>query len=178
MMLVRIGLSVAIAIAMLAMATLASAQVLGAPDPVMTQRFIQERNARVGEVLPSGTELALDDGRVVDLREHLHGPVIVLKTPIASGSQGLLEAVRESGGESLDTTKAHIAMIIVADKEHEPLNLPEAVPVFRTKSTLEDGFFGGHILPTAFYLDQDLRLIKRHPGLSMDPTTLLHFPAK
>ncbi len=172
----RIRIDLCIAILFLLAATPSFAKISGQPDPVMTQRFTQERSAHVGEVLPSRIKLALDDGRIVDVREHLQGPVIVLKIPVASVTQGLLAAVREAGGKSLDATRANIAVITVTDKDHKPLDLPESVLVFRTESALEDGFFGGHILPTTFYFDQDLRLIKRHPGMSMDPKSPLHFP--
>lgn len=177
MLCIRIVLSSSIIL--MAMPSPSHAQVPGMSHAVPSPQATKERTAHVGEVLPAGIELNLDDGRVVDLREHLQGPVIVVKLPNIDSLDTVFEAIRESRGQSLDDTRTPIAVIIIADKERKPLDLPDSVRVFRTTGMLEDGFLGGRLMPNTFYFDRNLRLIGRRFGQSPnDARALLYFPTE
>jgi len=154
------------------------AQSTGLSSGEFNELVQREKSAHLGEILPEGIELDMDGAGVVDIRQHLHGPLIVFKVNLDDINRKLLDAIRATGGHSLDDTKARIAVIVVRNKTHTPVDFPESIPVFRTESDMETGFFGGHFLPTSFYFDQDLKLIKRSPGMPPDPNEMLHFPVQ
>lgn len=175
-MFVRAGLITAIGV--IALSNPCLAQELGKPDREMAEKVKQEQQSHVGEVLPAGIQVRLDDGRTVDLREQLHGPAIVIQSYSFTVLPELLQAVRESNGKSPDATNADIALILVSDKEYQRPDVPDSISVFHRSISENTGFIGARLMPTIFYFDKDLKLIERQVGMRGDIRSFLNFPTE
>lgn len=173
----RMLLLMIVAVAAISVSMPPRAQAVGSRDPAMTNMMRAERHAHLGQNLPAGIEVTLDDGSRVDLLEHLHGPLILIKIDLQGDLSGLFAAIRNARGKSLGDRKAHIAIVTIDDGKHDPLPVPDSVMTFHDTSMMDDGFLGGRLLPTTFYFDADMKLVKRQPGLPASPMELLYFPA-
>ena len=90
--------------------------------------------------------------------------------------EDLLDAIREAHGHALGSVDAAIAVLRVGDSSHAHIELPKSVLQYHAPSKMQEGFLGGKITPSSFYLDRNLTLIKRRPGLPFSAKNLLQFP--
>lgn len=154
-----------------------SAQELAPADPALVALLHEETTAHVGESLPSGVMVHDDNGKAIDLRQALSGPITLFKLkPDCKPCHRILGMLREP--DSLQRSgDIGIVVLMVNSGKSTLLDLPTTVASFHTGDSLDaEGFLAGQITPTTFYFDQTLKLIKRKPGLPFSARTLLEFP--
>lgn len=149
---------------------------LPADTALTTKMMNDERAAHIGETLPRGIRVMLDDGTTTDLRDRLHGPVILIKAMPDDDLAALFAAIVDAKGKSLDALKANIALLLVNDPNHQALPVPASVATFHSKAVLGEGILEGQLFPSTFYFDKNLKLVGRQPGMPGNPAVLLYFP--
>lgn len=160
-----------------ALAMNAPAQRLTPADPTLTALIHEESSAHVGDTLPAGITVHDDNGKIIDLRQAVNGPLILFKLkPGCEPCHRILDMLREP--DSLQQRgDIGIVVLMVNSSKSGLLDLPTTVASFHTGDSLDqEGFLAGQISPTTFYFDQTLKLIKRKPGLPFSARTLLEFP--
>jgi len=133
-----------------------------------------ERTLNVGKVLPPGILVADRDGKQVDLRSAMHGPVTLLK--LNPGCPPCTDVFKYADSHAKEKQGASIAVLVVEDKGSKPYTSADGgLGVYTTASKLDDSFLAGEITPSVFFFDKNLRLVERRAGLTT-PETMLRFP--
>lgn len=139
-----------------------------APPPEVWHWLATEKNANVGKRLPADIKVMDARGKSESLRQALgHGPAVIIKLADARTTrtvQRVVKAIRTTGGKVAGNATTRLVVLRVGQPAPAPLKLPASVLQLFSTDDMESGFLGGHISPTTFYFDQDLRLIKRVLG--------------
>lgn len=161
----------------------ATAQPPSSADATLNARLwhqMQLENAmNVGKVLPTGIVVQDAAGKSVDLRQVLHGPVVLLKVATdCPPCVKMLDWIRGHAAEYEKTEGATIAVLFIRSADTpQPKELPPDVIVLHTSSYLADGFLGGLLTPAEFFFDKQFKLIDRRSGYNKDIGQKLQFPA-
>lgn len=137
-----------------------------------------EHSLNVGKTLPAGV-LVMDEGKQVDLRSALRGPVTLIKIESqCPPCDDLLQYATDHAEQYLQTQKARLVVVLVgAADARKSSQRTHPFAFYTSASKLEDGILAGGIVPTVFFFDADLRLIGRHVGL-VTPETSLAYPLR
>lgn len=150
-------------------------------DSAKAQNFLKlmnaERMLNIGKILPLGILVADRDGKQVDLRSVMHGPVALLKfNPGCPPCVEVFKYAQAHAKQYVEAQGASIAILVVDSKDAGPyVTTGGRLDVYSTTSKLEGSFLAGEITPSVFFLDKDLRLVERRAGLTT-PESMLRFP--